>query len=590
MALGKAFIEVHADTAPFARELAAQLEAIIRAADRDIRTRTRRLGRDTDDDVDDIVRRRRRRVREEDDDAAGQGESFGRKLLKGLIDTLDDGLSGLPAEIKAGLAAVLIALAPFAVAVGAALATAILAGLTIGGLGFIGVKFASQFQEVQDKFADLKNNLRNTALQGAEYLVRPFLNALDEIGRRFTNLDSEITSVFQAAARTVVPLTDALLGFVEELLPGLNAGLSNIDSFFGPLQVGLRDIGKAVGELFNELIGHPEAAGAFYDLLVGVEDLIELITFLTGHALSLYGVFKDIITLGGLIDLKDIDDIEMLGKAYGESAEKVGYFGEAIKGTIAPTDAEIQAIDELNKQIALLTQLTVAQVSNQIAFEQGLDDLKASLKENKDTLNLHNQAGRDNAEVLLKLAQTILQTRDDTIQLTGDTDRATAVFNKQTAQVYALAKQMGLSRGEVDKIIGSLLKIPAPKQSGITSASLSRLESFNVALREAIYLQGLIDPTYNPRGPGGQQKYAEGGIVTGPTNALIGEAGPEAVIPLSKPGRAAEIMNQAGLTSMVSPNINVYIGNRQIDAYIDARVGESNAVTARSLAYGSRSN
>jgi hypothetical protein len=164
------------------------------------------------------------------------------------------------------------------------------------------------------------------------------------------------------------------------------------------------------------------------------------------------------------------------------------------------------------------------------------------------------------------------------------------VFNKQTAQVYALAKQMNLSRGEVDKIIGSLLKIPAPKQSGITSASLSRLESFNVALREAIYLQGLIDPTYNPRGPGGQQKYAEGGIVTGPTNALIGEAGPEAVIPLSKPGRAAEIMNQAGLTSMVSPNINVYIGNRQIDAYIDARVGESNAVTARSLAYGSRSN
>jgi hypothetical protein len=28
-------------------------------------------------------------------------------------------------------------------------------------------------------------------------------------------------------------------------------------------------------------------------------------------------------------------------------------------------------------------------------------------------------------------------------------------------------------------------------------------------------------------------KLAKGGIVTGPTNALIGEAGPEAVIPLS---------------------------------------------------------
>jgi hypothetical protein len=29
------------------------------------------------------------------------------------------------------------------------------------------------------------------------------------------------------------------------------------------------------------------------------------------------------------------------------------------------------------------------------------------------------------------------------------------------------------------------------------------------------------------------RRFAKGGIVTGPTNALIGEAGPEAVIPLS---------------------------------------------------------
>jgi len=41
--------------------------------------------------------------------------------------------------------------------------------------------------------------------------------------------------------------------------------------------------------------------------------------------------------------------------------------------------------------------------------------------------------------------------------------------------------------------------------------------------------------------------FANGGIVTGPTPALIGEAGPEAVIPLTKPRRAAAIMRAAGL-------------------------------------------
>jgi hypothetical protein len=43
---------------------------------------------------------------------------------------------------------------------------------------------------------------------------------------------------------------------------------------------------------------------------------------------------------------------------------------------------------------------------------------------------------------------------------------------------------------------------------------------------------------------------AQGGIVTGPMNALIGEAGPEAVIPLDKMGRMGNTYNitvQAGI-------------------------------------------
>lgn len=590
MALGKAFIEVHADTAPFARELATQLDAIVRASDKDVKVSARKVGENISTETGEGIRRNRNKVREGLTDTLSDTSGFGTRLLKGLIDTIDDGLSGLPAEIKAILAAALIAAAPVALALGSGIAAAVVAGVTLGGLGLIGGLFASQFEEVQDKFATLTSTLRTVALSGSESLVRPFLNALDLIGRRFTALDTEISSVFLAASRAVVPLVDSFLGFVEEFLPGLNAGLGNIDAFFAPLQVGLRQIGAAAGEFFDTILNNPEAPAAFYDILTAVEDLVQLITFLVDKGLDLYGVFKQIITLGGLIDFQDLEDVKDLAPLYHIAGEEVGFFGEALSGTVAMTEAEAEAIDQLNQQIALLTKLTVAQVSNQIAFEQGLDDLSASIKENKDTLDLHEQAGRDNAEVLLKLAQTILQTRDDTIQLTGDTAKATAVFDKQTRQVYELARQMGLSKTEVDKIIGALLKIPAPKQSGITATSLSRLEAFNEALRDAIYLQGLIDPTYNPRGPGGQQRYAEGGIVTGPTNALIGEAGPEAVIPLSKPGRAAEIMNEAGLTSMLSPNINVYIGNRQIDAYIDARVDQSNAVTARSLAYGSRSN
>jgi phage-related protein len=44
---------------------------------------------------------------------------------------------------------------------------------------------------------------------------------------------------------------------------------------------------------------------------------------------------------------------------------------------------------------------------------------------------------------------------------------------------------------------------------------------------------------------------ANGAIVTGPMLAGIGEAGPEAVIPISRPARAMQLMEQSGLANMV---------------------------------------
>ncbi|MEV6740472.1 hypothetical protein AB0N14_27380 [Streptomyces sp. NPDC051104] len=45
--------------------------------------------------------------------------------------------------------------------------------------------------------------------------------------------------------------------------------------------------------------------------------------------------------------------------------------------------------------------------------------------------------------------------------------------------------------------------------------------------------------------------FASGGIVYGPTHALIGEAGPEVVIPLTRPKRAAELAARSGLLDML---------------------------------------
>ena len=68
-------------------------------------------------------------------------------------------------------------------------------------------------------------------------------------------------------------------------------------------------------------------------------------------------------------------------------------------------------------------------------------------------------------------------------------------------------------------------------------------------------------------------RLAQGGIFNRPTVALIGEAGPEAVVPLSRPGRARAVMAEAGLTTG-GQTFNVYnYGNALDEGALAAKIG-----------------
>lgn len=79
-----------------------------------------------------------------------------------------------------------------------------------------------------------------------------------------------------------------------------------------------------------------------------------------------------------------------------------------------------------------------------------------------------------------------------------------------------------------------------------TGNSISKLDALLKKLRQVAPLLGSVaagGPFAEPR--------ANGTITNGPEVALIGEAGREAVIPLTKPGRALELADQSGLTAMI---------------------------------------
>src|SRR5690349_11569583 len=165
MALGKAFIEVHADTAPFARELGDELDKIITGSNAKVKASSRKLGEDIATETGEGIRRNR------------------RKISSGMDDAVT-GLSGLPAEIKVVLGAALVAVAPVALALGAGIASAITTGLLLGGGALFGVAVVSQFEEIRAAALDVFGSLRQTFLEAASAYTGGFYKAIDAVQDR----------------------------------------------------------------------------------------------------------------------------------------------------------------------------------------------------------------------------------------------------------------------------------------------------------------------------------------------------------------------------------------------------------------------
>lgn len=589
MALGKAFIEVHADTRPFARELATELNRIIRAAERDVRLSANRLGQNIGNNVNQGFNRNNRlgnSVRQALNPNANA--SVLRRWSQGIIDALDDGLSGLPAEIKVALGAALVALLPV---IGAAI-SAVVTTAVVGAFGALGFVIAAQFQVVEDAWGGVLATLMNVLNTSGSAFVQPVLNAFGLIQERAVKLESWFKEIFATAAQFVEPLTNALLNLVEGLLPGLLEALQNSTGILFELQTAFGNLGKVIGEALAVITSSDYGDDALRDLIFVLGAVILSAAWFLRVLTEIYGRLRDISLLltgpSGWIDFFNEVAADKYAQGVTDAASANGLFKDSMYQLLAPTEAEAKALAEINSQISEYEKAALGRVNNQIAWQQAVDDFTASVRENGRTLKLTGQAGRDNANELINLAQVALKTRADTIALTGDTVLAQKAFLAQKQAIYDLAKQMRLSKTDTDKLIAGLLNIPPPVPSGVDAASVARLQR-TLALINQIYSAKGFGAVFGALGSALRpQAHAKGGVFTQPHMGLVAEAGPEAIIPLNNPARASQVMAEAGLGGMAGTNVNVYIGNQQIDAYIDARVSRAYGGLSRGLAYGGR--
>lgn len=240
------------------------------------------------------------------------GVSAGSKLG----DSISNGVSGASPQIQGALGAALIAGAAYA----APLIGATIAGAVTGAAGLTGivggVVLAARDARVKAAGAALGQNLLGGLSTQASPFIRPVLDAIDLIQRRFNQNSSQIGQGFAAAARYVVPLTDAILDAGDAILTGLVASLKQAGPVIGALGNGTRTLGRTIEYMlvsFASVGG--EGALAFEDLFKIIDFTIRQITFFITALAKAYGFVR---TLGGLL---------------GDTGDKANELGDAATGT-----------------------------------------------------------------------------------------------------------------------------------------------------------------------------------------------------------------------------------------------------------------
>lgn len=604
MSLGEAFIEVRADLRPFTRDL-----------DRQVRMAVERVEGATAHAFHNGMTRDSERAGEQAGQRAGRGVEKGLKkslffgknsgsqnlfisLASSLASALDDGISALPTEIKAAIVAGILLASPV---VGAALGAAVVTGLGLG-VAALGTLLAAQLEQVRQRAGEFGTNVRNTLAQTAVTFGAAMVRAFDFVEARITALAPTLKRIFDVAATYVAPLTGALTEGIEAFVDMLDRSVYDIKPFIEIFSVGVRDLLKTIAEGFRRLAnsgreGQLALRDLFNILQAMTKVLFGTIILLIKVNSTYHDLFDTMLRFNPLLAIV----INQLRKGLpdaGREAIDVGFDLEAgIDGVVAATKREERAAKELAKGLESLSKATYENIQVDIDFERSLDNITDSLKENGKTLDIHTEKGRKNVEEFMSGLKAAEARALNRIQVQGyTTEQASQLYNQEIAQLRNVAHQAGITDEKFDELFGQIVDVASLRISSTEIGVDALAAGLDEATANALNLLGVMNTikrTFIGGAVGGAQVkgYADGEIINRPTLGVFGEAGPEVIIPLSQPARAAQLMHESGLDKLLSSGatqVLVFIGNEQLDARMVRIVESSNNAQSRALSYGPR--
>lgn len=637
MRLGEAYVNVRADLKPYYRDLQVGLRETTAAFEKQLNKQlgrkfgkeistgareelvegAKKISKDIEKELggsggNDKVRRGMRRstrkgLEEGFFDALSSGQKLFTFIASSLASALDDGISALPVEIKAALAAGLAAVAPVLIA---QFGTILAAGIAVGTAG-LGIALAAQLQPVQEAFADILTRVRNSAAGAAGPLVEPLIRGLEYFANFVEkSIAPRLESIFTVIGPGIEALVKGATVAIDQIFAGLQAGSGDIDGLLRELADAFIFLGVVIGDSFRILLSTGrDGRAVLRDLVAVIGATVLGISALAAVLADAYGYVRDI----GLLLKGDIAGFYAAQAA--DQLEKVNNAAfvteNAYRSMTVATDAETKALDAQTKalkanQKALDDVVKSADdyITTQIDAEEARDALTEALKKNGRTLDLDTEKGRDNAR---KTQDFLNDIRDSLIARVeqGDltAEAAEAQFNQEVAALEKVYGKTKTTKEEFHRLFDAM--IAASKARLDPSPWVTAFTAIGKAARDAIarirelsrVAAGVRGPASAPgsassRGGGGGTPYADGGRITRPTYAMMGEGyQPELVLPETKPARAAQILAGSPLGNMLGGQtvVYAYFDGEPFQARIVQTTRNSNNRTARNIAQVPRS-
>lgn len=465
--------------------------------------------------------------------ARGIGTMFADEISGAISSKL--GKAGPLIPVLVGMA---IAAAPV---VGGALAAGIIGGGT--GAGIIGgIALAAKSPEVKTAAKDLGMFVYSDAAGMArQHFAKPTIAAMGEVKRGWAGMSGDIDKLLAASAKNMPTLVRGAVGFTQQVTKGL---AELVEMAGGPvmeqISQGLGDTGREIRRLFDGLkdngVDAAVAIRMVFSLLNGVirttgiiiNGLTESFGFLAKVGAFGRDAQQEYIRMSANAKIAEGSNEDVA-----KSLEDVRAMGAAAAGGISKLVDEIGDLTEANRTL----------YGSNIDMAEALDRAKKTITENGEGLSLNTEKGRENRRALDDIAGAAARQQEAYEKLHGSGDGLNAIIDKNRISFIRAAMAAGYEEDAARDLANKLIGIPnvdrRVKVNGIPKAkadvaSLTRM-IYGVPSR-TVYLSMKI----TGNGSVGQsaaairknmEARASGGPVMRGVPYLVGEDGPEVVVP-----------------------------------------------------------